>query len=149
MKLFKKSKKIVLALLVAILMCGMPEISVSAAEPDNQEDEYGISPCYSYIYSVGSGLTISNGDAICVTTIKGVNGVATKITVTQTLQKKSGSSWVDVWSWTNTVYDYSYLYKNYHYPLTKGTTYRVKSYVKVYSGSNYESIYSYSDSVTY
>ena len=149
MKLLKKSKKIVLALLVAILMCGMPEISVCAAEPDNQEDEYGVSPCYSYTSSIYSGLTISDGDAICSTSIKGYNSVVTKITVTQTLQKKSGSSWVDVWSWTNTVYDYRYTYTNYHYPLTKGTTYRVKAYVKVYAGSNYESMYSYSDSATY
>lgn len=147
MKLLKKSKKIVLALLVAVLMCGLPDTAVFAAEV--QEDEYGVSPCYTYTSLVDTVLKISDGDAICSTSVYGKNASITKITITQTLQKKSGSSWIDVWSWTNTNYSWNYDYTNYHYPLTKGTTYRVKSYVKVYSGSNYETIYSYSGSVTY
>ncbi len=149
MKLLKKSKKIVLAILATFLMCCTPEIVACAAEPDNQEDEYGVSPCYLYTSAVETSLTYTNGSAKCVTFVAGNQSSVTKITITQTLQKKSGSSWIDVWSWTNTNYSWYYDYTNYHYPLTKGTTYRVKSYVKVYSGSNYETIYGYSGSQTY
>ena len=147
MKLYKRFTKLIVTMLVAIIICGTSIDTVFAADANSQED-YGISPCYTYTSYVSTSLTISGGDAICNTYAEGFDST-TKITITQTLQRKSGGSWVDVWSWTNTKYNWYYNYTNYHYPLTKGTTYRVKSCVKVYSGSNYETIYSYSGSQTY
>lgn len=108
------------------------------------KEEEEISPMFQYTSNVSTGCSIVDGDAICRTSVYGYSDTATKITVTQTLQKKSGSSWVKVWGWSNTVNNWYYEYVNYHYPLTAGTTYRVKSVVKVYSGTNYETITNYS-----
>lgn len=148
MKYLKKYARIIVVL-VAILVLGTPVYESNAADTNNNEEDYGISPCYSYTSYVSTALSISNGDAICTTSAAGMNTSISKITITQTLQRKSGSSWVDVWSWTNTKNYWYYDYTNYHYPLTKGATYRVKSIVKVYVGSNYETIYSYSGEKTY
>jgi len=149
MKLYKKFAKVIVAVFVAMLVCGTSMYTVHAADKNSQEEDYGISPCYSYTSSIITGLSISDGDAICTTSVTGFYSTTTKITITQTLQRKSGSSWVDVWSWTNTKNYWNYDYVNYYYPLTKGATYRVKSCSKVYSGSSYETIYSYSGERTY
>ena len=149
MKLYKDFTKIVVAMLVSVMVCSLPSHTVLAADANNSEDEYGVSPCYTYTSYTSTSFSISNGDAICNTYAEGYRSSTTKITITQTLQKKSGSSWVDVWSWTNTEYYWYYSYTNYHYPLTKGATYRVKSCIKVYEGSNYETIYTYSGERTY
>ena len=148
MKLYKKISKVMVLMLVAIMICVSPVYTANAAD-SNTKDDYGVSPCYSYTSSITTGLSISGGDAICNTYVEGYYGSTSKITITQTLQRKSGSSWVDVWSWTNTEYYWYYSYTNYYYPLTKGATYRVKSCIKVYQGSSYETIYTYSGERTY
>ena len=117
MKLYKKISKVMVLMLVAIMICVSPVYTANAAD-SNTKDDYGVSPCYSYTSSITTGLSISGGDAICNTYVEGYYGSTSKITITQTLQRKSGSSWVDVWSWTNTEYYWYYSYTNYYYPLT-------------------------------
>lgn len=147
--IIRKFKKTIVALFAVLAICGMtiyiPEASYKAAV----NNDYEISPCYLYTQSIISSINISDGDAVCLTSVRGYSATATKITITQTLQRKSGNLWFDVWSWTNTTSNWYYDYVNYYYPLTKGTTYRVKSCIKVYSGSKYETIYSYSGETTY
>lgn len=148
MKLFRLPKKLLYVMLVVLVLSVVPAYTSNAANKSSEED-YGVSPCYSYTSTITTSLSISDGDAICNTYVAGYYSSTSKITITQTLQRKSGSSWVDVRSWTNTKYSWYYDYTNYYYPLTKGATYRVKSCVKVYEGSNYETIYTYSGERTY
>ena len=141
-----RSLRVVVAMVIALsVLINITPVESRAAIKEEEE----VSPLFSYTSSVSTSLGIVDGDAICRTSVYGYSAVATKVTITQTLQKKSGSSWVKVWSWTNTNYNWYYEYVNYHYPLTAGTTYRVKSEIKVYSGTSYETIYSYSNECYY
>lgn len=142
-----RSLRVVVAMVLALFML----INITPVEPRAAiKEEEEASPYFSYTSNVSTSLGITSDDsAYCQTSVYGYSAVATKITVTQTLQKKSGSSWVKVWSWTNTNYNWYYEYINYYFPLVAGTTYRVKSEIKVYSGTSYETIYSYSNECYY
>lgn len=137
-----RSLRVVVAMMLALFMLiNITPVESRAAIKEEEE----ASPYFSYTSSVSTSLAFTSDDsAYCQTSVYGYSAVATKITVTQTLQKKSGSSWVKVWSWTNTNYNWYYEYVNYYFPLEVGATYRVKSEIKVYSGTSYETIYSYS-----
>ncbi len=149
MKIFRYVKMIAIIFSMAMLISNMPVCTSYAAEKIDEQQDDGVSPCYSYTGYVTTTLFFVDGSAMCDTYVEGFYNLTTKITITQTLQRKSGSSWVDVWSWTNTENYWYYSYTNYNYPLIDGATYRVKSYIKTYSGSSYETIYSYSSEKTY
>lgn len=51
-----------------------------------------ISVCYLYTDKISGTLSISNKAATCKSTVRGISGTTTKIVITQTLQKKNGSS---------------------------------------------------------
>lgn len=95
-----------------------------------------------------NSLSISGTTATCTSKATGYSGKATKILITQTLQKKNSSgNWDKVNSWTKTFNSNKALIVNYEYKLSKGT-YRLKSVFKVYSGSDYETITKYSSGKT-
>ncbi|WP_410068679.1 hypothetical protein [Ruminococcus sp.] len=92
-------------------------------------------------------MSISNKTATCKSTVRGISGTTTKIVITQTLQKKNGSSWNKYSSWTKTFNSWYAIYSNSKESLSSGT-YRVKTVAKVYNGSAYETITIYSKTVS-
>lgn len=138
-------KKIVTVFMACLIFCSAGGVSASAAVPP---DNGGIvSPCYLYTNQAYSNLSISGGVASCKSTVYGISGTTTKIVVTQTLQKKSGNSWIEVTNWSKTFNSWYCSYPNSYSPISSGT-YRVKTVAKVYKGTSYETITVYSTEVS-
>ena len=114
------------------------------AEPELQTpSDDDISVCYLYTDKISGTLSISNKAATCKSTVRGISGTTTKIVITQTLQKKNGSSWNKYSSWTKTFNTNTTVYLTSKSSLSSGT-YRLKTIAKVYNGSDYEAITIYS-----
>lgn len=97
-----------------------------------------------YLYNCSSTLTISGTTATCTSKATGYYGETTKITISQTLQKKNSSGdWEYVDSWSETDQGYKGSATNYKYNLSSGT-YRLKSVFTVYAGSDSETVEKYS-----
>jgi hypothetical protein len=120
--------------------------SVFAAGEDLFITEELESP-YAYTSKITSTLSISSKNATCQSNVQGITGTVTKIIITQTLQKKSNSTWSDVTSWSKTVNTSGTRFNNTKSSISSGT-YRVKTSAKVYSGSNYETVTAYSTTVS-
>ncbi|MCX4374896.1 MAG: hypothetical protein OSJ61_01865 [Lachnospiraceae bacterium] len=100
----------------------------------------GVSLYTTYLYTCSSTLTISGTTATCLSKATGYYGETTKITISQTLQKKTSSGdWEYVDSWSETDDGYIGSATNYKYNLSNGT-YRLKSVFTVYAGNNSETI---------
>lgn len=139
----KKLLIIVLSLAITVFT----GISVSAEEFDTFVPAEPIIEEYSYTNSASSGLYFSGKTAYCSSSVYGYSGTTTKIIVSQYLQKKNGSSWDNVWSWHYTFIKWYCDYDNSRSSLASGT-YRVKTVAKVYSGSSYETVTTYSSEVS-
>lgn len=139
----KRLLMIVLSLAIAVFS-GM---AVSAEEFDSFVPDEPIIEEYSYTNSASSSLYFSGNTANCSSSVYGYSGTTTKIFVNQYLQKKSGSSWSNVWTWQYTFTNWYCDYDNSKSSLASGT-YRVKTVAKVYSGSNYETVTTYSNEVS-
>lgn len=96
-------------------------------------------PCYEYTNRITTTLSISNGEVSCRTTVYGISGTTTKIVVNQYLEKKNGSSWDKVKSWTDTFNSWWCNDVN-TYTLTESGTYRLRSVATVYCGSKSEDV---------
>lgn len=130
-------KKIISCLVAILMCCSVGGITTLAAViPDG-----GVaSPCYEYTGHLTTTLSISsNKEASCKTTIYGNSDTATKIVVTQYLEKKNGNSWEEVTHWTETYYSWWCNFTN-SYTITESGTYRLRSVAKVYSGTKYENV---------
>lgn len=138
----KKLFSVIAAVVLSLNVCFCAGAETQIQTPiDN-----GISPCYLYTTSLSSQLLISGKTAICISDINGFTGVATKIVVTQVLQKKSGSKWNMVIKWSKTV-NSSFCNFSNTASVSSGT-YRVKTVAKVYKGTKYETIKHYSTKVS-
>ena len=102
---------------------------------------------YKYTSYLDNSLSISGKNASCMSSVNGFYGTTTKIIITHTLQKKSGSSWVDNTSWTKTFNSWTAIYSTSKSSLSSGT-YRLKTVAKVYKGSSYETITIYSSTAS-
>lgn len=133
--MFKRLISLIITIVSAFtLLC----FSVSA-------EEAGL--MYLYTNRAASYLTISGSTATCKSSLKGYYGTTTKIEVTQTLQVKDGNHWRTSQSWTATYNSYTCDFVNTR-TVYSGNTYRVKSEYKVYAGTSYETVYSYSTTKT-
>ena len=116
---------------------------VVLADPDPEVPvEPGIIEEYQYTSSISSSLYISNKSASCQSTVYGFSNLATRVEITQTLQKKSGNSWNFYTSWVKNYYTWYGMLTTTKSGLSG--TYRLKTVAKVYSGNNYETITVYS-----
>lgn len=104
-----------------------------------------IQPRYEYTKSNNETLAISDDNALCGSTLTGYSGTTTKITIKMRLEKKVLWWWDEQTSWTATFNSYrGSLSKSYS---VGGGTYRVKAVYTVYSGTQSETITSYSQEV--
>ena len=139
-------KKLIMILMSATLFL-FNGISAFALDLDDFVTDEPIIEEYVYTRSANSSLYFSGKTAYCSSSVYGYSGTTTKIVVNQYLQKKSGSSWSNVWSWHYTFNTWYCNYDNSRSSLASGT-YRVKTVAKVYSGSNYETVTTYSGMVS-
>lgn len=138
-----------ISLLVASLMLmgmtsGVPTKNVLAVSVPDE----GVMPYYSYTSSLDTLIDITSNTAACTSKVYGLSGITTKIVVTQTLQIRDGNQWRKCTSWTQTYYNSKCTFTNEYTVSTHGT-YRNMTEAKVYSGTDYETIYTYSTTATY
>ena len=139
-------KKIISLALAALL--SFNTILVVSADPDPETPvEPGIIEEYQYTSSINSDLSISNNTATCRSTVIGFSNTATRVEITQTLQKKSGNSWNFYTSWVKNYNNWYGILSTTKTGLSSGT-YRLKTVAKVYSGNSYETITVYSSTRT-
>ena len=137
-------KKIVSFALAALL--ALNTSLIVSADPETPA-EPGIIEEYQYTSSISSDLYISNNTADCRSTVIGYSNTATRVEITQTLQKKSGNSWNFYTSWVKNYYTWYGMLTTTKSGLSSGT-YRLKTVAKVYSGNSYETITVYSSTRT-
>ncbi len=139
-------KKITSFFLAATLCLTVWTIPVSAASLS--KDIGIVTPFFlNYTSYCMSCISIVNGTAECTSLASGYQNETTKIYIEQTLQRRGTYGWVNEQTWTSTTYSYYASLSNYKYNVTSGT-YRVKSFFKVYSGTDYETITTYSSEST-
>lgn len=122
-------------LLFALLFCAMGKTIVQA--------DGGAVPYYNQTMSAGAILKISNGTAYVTGDVMGVIGKATKINGFLYLQKKSGNSWSNVYTWTDSVNGCDLTITGEKSNLGSGT-YRLKFVAYVFAGSSSEEVIVYS-----
>ena len=135
--------KLVSVLLCAVFIVGGIGGSASASNIVAENELREAVSRYTYLHSINPILSISNRTAAISGTIKGYSNV-TKITYEVTLQVKDGSSWRYVDSWNGSQMASSATYSYSKSGLISGNTYRTKTVVTIYSGSNSETVTAYS-----
>ncbi len=140
-------KGISLLIACAMLMGTAPVVSAETVFAADLADSV-VTPRYLYTDRVSSKIGVTSNTATLTSTITGISGTTTKIVVTQTLQIKDGNQWRKCTSWARTYNTYKCTFTN-NYTLSASGTYRTMTEAKVYSGSNYETVYAYSTTATY
>lgn len=135
-------KKLTIVALAVLTLLSINIVAYAEPNMDTPVDEVIIEE-YQYTSRLNSDVSISNNTASCKSTVYGFSGLTTKVVITQTLQKKSGNTWINVTSWSKTFNTWFAIYGNTKSSLSSGT-YRLKTVAKVYSGNNYETITVYS-----
>lgn len=115
-----KLRKTFLLVVVCALMIVTPVVSLAAGTGDT-----GISPRYSYTWSVGAGLNISSsGNAKCKGDVRVYDSSST-ISMKVSLYQKIDGSWERITSWYDSCTGSSWLEISKNYQLTEYGTYKV------------------------
>lgn len=139
-------KKIISVILAAALC--MTVLAIPGSALSLSSDTKIATPFFlKYTSYCVSSISTANGRAECASYVTGYQNETTKIYIEQTLQRRGTYGWVNEQTWTSTTNSYYASLTNYKYNLISGT-YRVKSFVKVYSGTDYETITTYSSEST-
>ena len=139
--------KRIVALMMSLMLLTGSNLTVFATPEEGTFVDDEIIEEYQYTANVTSSLSISGKKASCVSIVHGFSGLATKVVITQTLQKQNGSTWTYVSSWNKTFNTWLGSLSNSKSSLSSGT-YRLKTVAKVYSGNNYETITVYSSTAS-
>lgn len=119
--------KRILCLILSLTLLMLAATPVLAAENENT-----VTPRYTYIGRIYSGLTI-NSLGLSACNANGYSPTAASVKLTCRLQRYNGSSWATVKTWTATGTDYAAVSKNY--AVAKGYTYRLNASFSVYNAS--------------
>lgn len=138
--------KKIICLILSVVFSACMATSTFALDVDSVVDE-NVELQYVYTSRVTSSLIITSKTATCESVVKGYPDKVTKITVTQELQKKDGSTWTSIRGRGKTVYTFSTSFVQTYSSIDSGT-YRVKTIAKVYSGTSYETFTAYSTAVS-
>lgn len=111
----------------------------------DMDSNYGIQLYYSYVVKHNTSIAISNGQAICESTLTGYSGTTTKVTITMYLEKKTLWWWNTETTWVGTFNSYRGALSKTH--AVGGGTYRIRTVYIAYSGSKTETITGYSQEV--
>jgi len=119
--IFLKTKKMVMALLMAVSMC---VINAGFTAPIECKASM-IQPLWVNVSNVSAGLSFSGSKANCSAMVQGAVGT-TKITATITLERKTGTnSYTTVKTWPNQSVSGSFFTFSDSYTVTAGYTYRL------------------------
>lgn len=138
--------KKIIALVISVIMVFGCSLSAYADEYDTPIDETVVEE-YQYTEGIDSNLTITNSKATCDSYVEGKLGITTRIVIVHTLQKWNGSSWNDCATWYNVYDTWVASLVTTKSSLSSGT-YRLKTDVTTYSGSNYEYNTAYSAEIS-
>lgn len=120
----KSRKKLVMVMLImAIALTNGYHVSAESIE-DNTEI---VSPLYENAKDGNVTLNIADSTATCKAYIKAYRKI--DLSITMYLQKKSGTTWVNVKTWEKTEEDVANLSLTKNYTVSKGT-YRVRAIMK-------------------
>lgn len=125
-------KKMFVVMLSIMLL--FTSISISSADSNTSTDE--AVPVYRFIglYLANTKLSISNGIANC-TCVARAKTSDYSLSVTLTLQKKSGANWNNIISWSGTGNGFTGVVLNKTKSGLSSGTYRCKAYVRVYDSN--------------
>jgi hypothetical protein len=108
-------------------------IFMPSAIADKPNNVRGIRPLFTYISSVGNGLTISGGTASMNSHLT-ASGSANKIVMNSYLKRNQSGTWTTVDSWPQTTYSSS-AYWSDTCSVSSGYYYKLVTYFYVYNGS--------------
>ena len=120
--------KRILSIILVLVIVFTISLPVLAAE-----NEITISPRYSNIAVINAQLSINSNTGVATCRANSGFTGASSQKLTCTLQRKSGSSWVTVKSWSTTSTASALLTK--YYAVTSGHTYRLRVTCYVYNSS--------------
>lgn len=140
--------KKLLAVFLSIAMLFVTSFSASADNDFDAPIDTEIAEGYQYTSEIYNTLSISSKTATCYSFVKGDPNKVTKIEIKQTLYEQIGVYWYYVTSWNKTVDSWYGKYTTTKSSLKSGTTYRLITEAKVYSGSDYETVTFYGKYVT-
>lgn len=104
---------------------------------------------YSNVSSCNAVLNITSSGSVSASAyIAGYPSTTTQITGYLYLERKSGTSWLNAWSWSANTAS-AYLNMSDSCTVSTHGTYRLRLSGYVYSGSSYEQITAYSNEFTY
>lgn len=135
------------SLLVAAVMMMCFSVSAFALFEDKPVIPVEPDEPYMYTQAISSTLSISGNTATCVSRVTGKPGQVSLISITQYLQKKNGSDWTTVATWTKSYPPNTAVYINTKSGLSSGT-YRVFTSAAVYHNTFPEFVTAYSSTVT-
>lgn len=133
-------RKSISLLLLALLTATM--FVLPAAASYEGEEVPAITPRYTYLRAVVSDLILSGKSATLKGSMTSLSGV-TKLEYSVYLQVKNGSTWSDVSSWSSSK-NGSMANYSFSGTVSAGKTYRNKTVVTAYSGSQSETVTAYS-----
>lgn len=93
-------KKIMIPIMLMTLICGIP---AEASDVTEKVSTGVMVPCYENISNAKISIEITGNNATCYATVASRSVQDIKITLT--LQKKSGTSWTNITSWTTSKND--------------------------------------------
>jgi len=141
--------------LLLVLLClavGIGGVTImSAAVPAEEAREAPVQTRMSYVNSTLTSISIVNGQAICVGTLIGYQGVTTKVEITLTLQFKTASSstWSDYYKHPKQTFNTWRGTASCSPAVVRGYQYRTKALYTAYSGVKFESFIEYSPTQSY
>lgn len=142
----RKFVKVASALSLSLCLMSVSTVSTMAVTTD--ELIYNeVMPALNYISKHTASLYISGSSATITVRVTGTYGTTTKTRISATLQRKSGSSWVNVKSWSESSNSYQTSLSE-SYSVSSNHTYRVKAVCKAYQHGSWESTTVYSNKIS-
>ncbi len=134
---------ITFALLLCIISTGV--LAVEDQSINSEENgivtfasDNEIMPLYLYIDDFFCRVDIVNGNIVCLASVEGFAGIVQEIRIEMTLQKKGFFGFSDLVTWTD-AFQSNTADMERSYPFEDGKKYRLKVYIEVYHGGDFES----------
>ncbi len=134
-----KAVQKLVALASCLVMC-LSVGSVSAVEiQSDQCVQSDVIPCAMYIKDKSCTMRVSEKSVYAEASVHGQRDVGTRAEVSMKIQRKSGTSWITVDTWSNSQSGLEAFISG-SCTATKGTTYRAVATVTVWSGKQSETM---------
>ena len=144
-------KRILSALLCLVFCLGGMTFAFAAMPVEAEAAEPPTIMRMSYTNNTTTLISIVNGQAICVGTLAGYQGITTKVEITLTLQRKlaSSSTWTDYYNHPKQTFNDWRGTASCTRDIVKGYQYRTKAVYTAWSGTKYETFTEYSGAMAY